>query len=47
MWGDRYWYFDVYYLMRNWLRNIHAGQAAGHPGRVVEPPRDAAPERTE
>ncbi len=28
-WGDRSWYFDIYYLMRNWARNIRAGQAAG------------------
>ena len=28
-WGNHSWYFDIYYLMQNWARNIRAGQSAG------------------
>jgi len=28
-WRDQFWYFDTYYLMKNWARNIRAGQSAG------------------
>jgi hypothetical protein len=27
-WGDRFWYYDTYYLMKTWSRNVRAGQAA-------------------
>jgi hypothetical protein len=27
-WGRQYWYYDTYYLMQTWARNVRAGQAA-------------------
>jgi LPS sulfotransferase NodH len=38
-WGRRYWYYDTYYLMRTWSRNVQAGRSAGQwlgPGRYLE-----------
>jgi hypothetical protein len=29
-WGATYRYMDVYYLLRNWQRNVNAGHAARH-----------------
>jgi hypothetical protein len=28
-WGDRFRYYDTYYLMQNWSRNVQAGRTAG------------------
>ena len=28
-WGNRRWYMDMYYLLRNWVRHVERGRAAG------------------
>lgn len=38
-WGDRYWYYDTYYLLRSWQRNVTLGQDAATklgPNRYLE-----------
>jgi len=38
-WPDRRRYMDHYYLLKNWVRNVDAGQKAGHdlgPDRYLE-----------
>ena len=38
-WGRRRWYMDNYYLLKNWVRCVERGRAAGHrldPGRYLE-----------
>ncbi len=38
-WGQDCWYYDTYYLMRNWARNVRAGRRAGAwlgPDRYLE-----------
>ena len=38
-WGDRYWYYDSFYLLKTWQRNVRLGQSAGAqlgPDRYLE-----------
>ena len=28
-WGDRYWYYDAFYLLKTWQRNVTLGRQAG------------------
>lgn len=38
-WGRDRWYMDNYYLLKNWVKNVEAGRAAGHrlgPNRYLE-----------
>jgi hypothetical protein len=38
-WGDKHWYMDSYYLLKNWTRNVKVGRRAGRrlgPDRYLE-----------
>lgn len=38
-WSDRQWYMDDYYLLKQWVRSLHAGRKAGErlgPDRYLE-----------
>lgn len=38
-WGRQAWYMDTYYLLRNWVRSVEQGRAAGRqldPSRYLE-----------
>ncbi|MFW6116409.1 MAG: sulfotransferase family protein [bacterium] len=38
-WGDKHWYMDSYYLLKNWARNVKDGRQAGRqlgPDRYLE-----------
>lgn len=38
-WGDKRWYMDSYYLLKNWIRHVERGRQAGRklePGRYLE-----------
>jgi len=49
-WGDRYWYYDTYYLLQTWKRNVTFGRQAASwlgPSRYLEIRYEELVENTE